>query len=281
MERLRRLEQLLREAGAVTFGVARAERVAEEEWSRFSAWLGKGFHAGMDYMERHADIRRDPRLLLEGAKSIVSIAYNYRQPNPYRGLATYALGRDYHKVLRRRLKPVVREMKENFGGEWRICIDSAPIFERYWALKAGIGYRSPVHGNVVVPGTGSMVFLAELITTLELPPSAAAAPPAQPLPQPYRCPTGALKADGTIDCHRCINYLTIEHAAPLTPSEREMTGEAFFGCDSCQKDCPENLGPYPGVIPEFLPLEGLEEFLRGEGGRFALPESPMARRFRK
>ena len=127
MEANDRLFTLLRESGAVAFGVAEAEPVPDEEWERFSSWISQGRHAGMTYMENYPEIRRDPRNLLEGAKSIVSVAYNYRQPNHVSGVATYALGEDYHKVLRKRLKTVVMAMKDEFGGQWRICVDSAPI----------------------------------------------------------------------------------------------------------------------------------------------------------
>lgn len=280
-----KLAALLKENGAVAFGSAPAQPVDEKDWTRFQRWLDKGYHAGMAYMENYPEIRRDPRRLLEGAKTVVSMAFNYRQPNPFQSIATYALGCDYHKVLRRRLKRVVKELPDEFGGQWRICIDSAPILERYWALKCGIGFRSPVHGNIVVPGVGSMVFLAELITTLEcdlkgtvssdnvVETSAAYERDARS----DVCPTGALQSDGTVDSNRCINYLTIEKREPLSDEEREMCGNAVFGCDICQRVCRENKSPYPGVLPEFTPMPGLEDFLKGEKGEFELKDSPLAR----
>ena len=104
------LAPLLEVEGAVAFGVCKAEEVEADEWERFENWLARGWNAGMAYMERHKELRRDPRLLLEGARSIVSIAFNYRQPNPFPEIATYALGEDYHKALRRRLRRVVSSM---------------------------------------------------------------------------------------------------------------------------------------------------------------------------
>lgn len=287
MEENDELARLLMKSGAVAYGVAEACPVEDGEWSRFEAWLDAGYHAGMEYMERYPDLRRDPRLLLPGAKSLVSVAYNYRQENPIKGVATYALGQDYHKVLRRRLHSVVREMKAIAGGEWRICIDSAPVLERYWAVKTGVGTRSEVHGNIVVEGAGSMVFLAELITTRILKEkgvnfiakSLENSPKSTPDEFQGRavCPTGALKEGGVIDSRRCINYLTIEHRAPLTVEERNMVGEAVFGCDICQRACRENRGPSPSVLEEFKTMPGLKEFLEGHPGDFDLNSSPLKR----
>lgn len=283
MRAIELLDTLIEASGAVAFGIAKAEPVEETEWSRFEEWLAKGFHGGMGYMENYPDIRRDPRKLMVGAHSVISTAYNYRQPNPFRGIATYALGEDYHKAIRRRLKAVVGKMKETFGGEWRICIDSAPILERYWARKAGVGKRSETHGNIVVEGIGSMVFLAEIITTLELPEISRhyAEKPQQPEDsgqQRQCCPTGALQPGGTVDARRCINYLTIEKRESLTDEERRLTAEVFFGCDLCQRTCLENQGIDPPLLPEFRPLAGLGEFMEGKPSEFDISKSPMKRR---
>lgn len=283
-----RLSSLLEESGAVAFGAAEAKPVEDSDWRRFQSWLESGFHAGMAYMENYPEIRRDPRMLLQDASTVISIAYNYRQPNPYRGVATYALGRDYHKVLRRLLKGVVRRISEEFGGAWRICIDSAPILERYWAERCGVGRRSDVHGNIIVPGVGSMVFLAELITThrienLSFQKYVASAAERQGCDGPALCPTGALQPGGMVDSRRCINYLTIEKREELSPEEELLRGDAVFGCDICQRACRENRGECIEVMPEFKPLPGLGEFLRGESSGFDLQVSPLSRsrRFRR
>lgn len=285
MAPLLRLRDLLREAGACAYGISLAGVVPTEEWRIFTDWINRGYHAGMKYMENHLELRRDPRLLLDGAKSVISVAYNYRQPNPIKGLATYALGEDYHKALRRRLKAVVRVMRDEFGEEWRICIDSAPVLERYWAMRSGMGRRSPIHGNIIVPGIGSMVFLAEILTTLELPEvseSFAGAVKTNIEPKVSEkgiCPTGALLPGGRIDARKCINYLTIECREELAKEENAWLGKAVFGCDVCQKSCAENRGPYPPLIPEFRPLPGLETFLRGANEGFDLSRSPLKRGF--
>lgn len=277
-----KLHLLLKENGAVAFGAAPACEVDPQDWERFQRWIAEGRHAGMTYMENYPAIRRNPALLLEGARTVISIAFNYRQHNPIKGLATYALGHDYHKVLGKRLKNVVREMRDEFEGEWRVCIDSAPILERYWAMKCRVGYRSTRHGNIVVPGVGSMVFLAELITTL--PPEMF--PNRNPLPESYPedceqgkqvCPTGALMPGGMVDARRCINYLTIEKREPLTSQERQMVGEVIFGCDICQRSCRYNRDNNPEVLPEFSPMDGLEDFLKGRNPEFPLSQSPLKR----
>lgn len=282
----RRLAELLRLEGAVAVGFAKAGEVDAREWRRFEEWLSAGYCAGMDYMKRHRDLRRDPRLLLPDARFVVSIAFNYRQPNPWKGVATYALGQDYHKVLRKRLKRVVRSMREEAGGNWRICIDSAPVLERYWALKSGIGIRSKLNGNVVVPGYGSMVFLAELLTDLDLGEECL---PAVGYPGDETdgdvsnrvCPTGALLSDGCIDARRCINYLTIEHPEELTGEQHKMVGPALFGCDICQLAASSNRGEYREIIPEFRPLAELPEIVSrlGEGRFSEIPSvSPISRK---
>lgn len=281
------LERLLHEEGALAFGVTGAEAVEDSEWEKFEKWIARGDHAGMHYMENYPEIRRDPRLLLKGAKSIISIAYNYRSPNPLEGIvANYALGEDYHKVLRKRLKRVVRKMLEKFGGEWRICIDSAPILERYWAVKSGLGLRNAIHGNIMVEGAGSMVFLAEIITTLQLDPmvrnlmASRVCTGTTESDLIYSCPTGALQQGGTVNSRKCINYLTIEKKGEMTPEEKKLVGKAFFGCDRCLRKSPENMGEYPGTIPEFSPLPGLKEYIEGKTVDFPLSKSPLKRKDR-
>lgn len=274
------LASLLEREGAVAYGIAEAAPVEEKEWQRFLDWLDKGMNAGMTYMRNHAEIRRDPRMLLPGAIRVVSIAFNYRQPNPYPGLATYAMGEDYHKVLRRRLKRVVRELKGEFGGAWRICIDSAPVLERYWAVKAGVGVRSNVHGNVIVPGVGSMVFLAELVTTVPLNlenRNFITAEMSMDTGGSPHCPTGALLPGGMVNARKCINYLTIEHRESLSEEQKKLVGDAIFGCDVCQRGCVENRGRYIPVLQELMPLEGLDGFIKGNPEGFPIEKSPMKR----
>ena len=295
-----KLSLLLELSGACAFGTAPAAEVPEEEWRLFEAWLEAGMHAGMTYMERHKELRRDPRLLLEGAKTVISTAFNYRQPNPYPAIATYALGEDYHIVIRKRLKSVVRCLKEEFGGEYRICVDSAPITERYWAQKCGVGSRSPVSGTIMVPTVGSMVFLAEILTTLDIPhfnstpynkyesESAVSEKNGSAGVSP-KCPAGALLHGGTVDARRCVNYLTIEHQGEFTPEQLKLLDTPgvkgkVFGCDVCQLACPSNSSAPIPVISEFQPLTELPDYIEvlksGSPAPPGMKKSPLYRKIR-
>ncbi len=264
MDDFRPIRELILQTGAAACGVAKAEPVPDAQTESYSRWLEEGHQAGMAYMERYPDIRRDPRLLLEGAQSVISIAFSYRQPDgshreglPY--VASYALGDDYHDVLRHRLQPVTEALKAMYGAESRICIDSAPIHERYWAVRCGIGERT-ASGAIYVPGAGTEVFLAEIITTQAF---ETAERPSNVIRQGCAgcgkcrqiCPGKAIMADGGIDSRRCINYLTIEHRGDFTDEQRQIlasTGsQTLFGCDRCLRVCPLNRHRPPTPLEEF------------------------------
>lgn len=247
--------QKLRQAGACAAGFAAAEPLSEPENAVFDSWLAAGRHAGMDYMERYADIRRDPRLLLDGASSVISAAFAYTSNSHHSPLfADYALGLDYHTVLRRVLKPVARFMEEAVpGSKTRICVDTAPIRERVWAVRAGVGYIG-LNNLLIVPGVGSGVFLAEILWT-------ASAGPSAPLAQTRcnacgaclkACPEGALGPDGTLDAYRCRSYLTIEHRGSL-PRAIDLADAKIYGCDICRHACPEGCQGEPTVLSDFDP----------------------------
>ena len=256
------IRKLLLDAGACAVGFSKAGEVDSGEWSRFESWLMQGRHAGMEYMRDHAAIRRDPRLLLDGAHTVISIAFNYRgESTPRSPIAAYALGDDYHDVLRNLLRQCLEHFPKEAG--YRICIDSAPILERYWARKAGIGIIGD-NGALIVPGAGSMVFLAEIITTLELEPDMEWTRGCGSCGACRRsCPTGALSFSGdAIDCNRCLSYLTIEHRGDWTEQVHldALTAASskgrtpLFGCDRCLAVCPHNRGKVraatiPGLSP--------------------------------
>ena len=269
------INSILEQSGAVAVGFAKAAPVEESAWKDFLDWIGKRGHAGMGYMENHSAIRRDPRLLLESAKSIISLAFPFKPPQfrekDKEMIACYAYGLDYHDVIRKRLNRAVEEMRESFGGEYRICVDSAPIMERYWAVKAGIG-KIGANGAVIVPGHGNMVFLAEIVTTLDIDCSG------NPLKldNDYRhclhcgecigeCPASALLTDGTVESSRCLSYLTIEHRGEWTEPEaiETMNTDAgknlIFGCDLCLRNCPLNYDTPSTAIHEFLPSREVME----------------------
>lgn len=264
------IKKTLFDAGAVAVGFAKAEPVEFKVREAYERWLQSRHHAGMEYMERHKDVRYDPRLLLNGAKTLISMAFSYcsdlhRNPSlPH--ISSYAFLPDYHKWIRKLIrKSGIGNLLGEEHKDWRICIDSAPVLERYWAAKAGIAIIGR-NGSAIIPGCGCKVFLAEIVCRQELMPDL-------PLPQVCgdcmkcisSCPTGALAAkDGTVDCNVCISYLTIEHKGEwLDPRHRNaMSTEAgrttLFGCDRCVESCPYNKDT-PRALVE--PLEFIESYV--------------------
>ncbi|MCU0318527.1 MAG: tRNA epoxyqueuosine(34) reductase QueG [Flavobacteriales bacterium] len=245
------------ELGFLACGVARAGFL-EEEAPRLEQWLRQGKQGTMAYMERHFDLRLDPTKLVPGARSVISLAYNYftppQQVDPEAPkLSTYAYGRDYHKVVKKRLKPLVAFIEEQFGAvDMRAFVDSAPVLEKAWAERAGIGWRGK-HTNVIRQGAGSFFFLCELITDLELEPDAPATDHCGTCRRCIdACPTEAITPYG-VDGSRCISHLTIELKGAI-PEEftGKMAGWAF-GCDICQQVCPWNRFSTPHTEPEFSP----------------------------
>lgn len=252
-------------AGATAVGFAVAEKIPDEEWNRFRSWLNNGCNAGMDYMNNYPDIRRNPTLLLSGAKTVISLAFSFaipRQRNNLDGIiASYAYFPDYHKSIRKILKDTLREL---FAGQtdisWRICIDSAPVLERYWAVRSGIGFRGD-NGMIIVPGVGNRIFLAEILINIPIEPDA-------PLDKDCghcakcldSCPGKALGDGGTVDCHRCISYLTIEHHGQWDDTGKAVMNtpqgkNTIFGCEKCIEVCPWNntdsispLHPLPEIL---------------------------------
>jgi epoxyqueuosine reductase len=245
------------ELGFLACGVARAGFL-EQEAPRLEQWLRQGKHGTMAYMERHFDLRLDPTKLVPGARSVISLAYNYFTP-PQQveadapKLSTYAYGRDYHKVVKKRLKPLIAFIGEQFGAvELRAFVDSAPVLEKAWAERSGIGWRGK-HTNVIRQGAGSWFFLCELITDLDLAPDAPATDHCGTCRRCIdACPTEAITPYG-VDGSRCISHLTIELKGAI-PEEfaGKMAGWAF-GCDICQQVCPWNRFATPHAEPEFAP----------------------------
>lgn len=236
--------------GAVAVGWSAAEPVSREARRQYLQYLADGRFATMDYMGRHLSVRFDPRELLPGARTVISFAFSYA-PAARRDdnlIALYAYGRDYHKELPGRLRPLCRYLQQTYGAATRICVDSAPVMERYWAQRSGLG-NCGRNGALIVPGAGSLCFLAEVITDAVVERSPAT---------PQRlctgcsrcvaaCPTGALSADG-FHAGRCLSYLTIEHRGPWPV---EVEDAPLFGCDACLRACPFNHGTPPSEISAF------------------------------
>ncbi len=234
-----------------------------EEWRRrqWEHYLAHGHHAGMDYLENHLDKRLDPRLLVDGAKTVVSLALNYYQGDACTfgsyEFARYAVGRDYHEVVKERLLALLNYIKEMSGNqvEGRAFCDTAPVDEHYWAWRCGLGWLGR-NTQLIVPHAGSHFFLGELILT--------AACDAYDVPQTSHCgqcqrcinacPTGALSADDGLDARRCLSYLTIEHRGPF-PSELPAPplGNCIYGCDRCIAACPHNHKAPITSVSDFFP----------------------------
>ena len=230
--------------GAYACGVVRAMPVAAEAVARYEEWLADGNAGNMDYLGHYGEVRRDPRLLLdgEGARTLIVTLFAYQDNvHPAEGvpyIAHYALGQDYHDVLRRRLKTVIGQLRPRFGGKWRVCVDSAPLMERYWAARAGLGVIGD-NGCLIVPGVGANFFIATIVTTAQMPTDDPVEGTSHCLGCGRcvrECPTGALRGDGSVDARRCISYLTIESHDDI-PADIPM-GNTLYGCDVCRRACP-------------------------------------------
>jgi epoxyqueuosine reductase len=243
-----RIKALALELGFARAGVAAAGAL-DHEADRLREWLAAGHHGSMEYMQRTAEVRANPcdARMLPSARSVLMLAAPYARaehtaagPEPGR-VARYAQGRDYHNALQSRLRKIARVLREA-GYATRAAVDTMPVLERAWAQRAGIGFIGK-NSCLIVPGLGSHVFLAAIVTSAELAPD-----------EPMRercgecrlcldaCPTRAFVGPRWLDARRCIAYLTIEHRGPIAEELREGIGDWLFGCDACQDVCPWNRG---------------------------------------
>lgn len=276
---------------------------ADTEAEYFDRWIAEGCHAGMKYMENYRDIRLNPAGLVEGARSVISVALNYypavkQSPDAPR-ISYYAYGKDYHIVLKEKLRqlwqyiteeiPLIQAAEAIFSPlerqqgvchsstipAARLFTDSAPLLERYWAWRAGLGWIGK-NTNLIIPGKGSFFFLGEIVTALELD---------YDTPRPSRCgscrrcldacPTAALEAPRRLNASKCLSYLTIEHKGDIPPEQASRLGNRLYGCDTCQEACPWNRFARPTAEAAFAPSadflsfkkEDMEEFSRDDYNR--------------
>lgn len=252
-------------------GIAKAGFL-EEEAPKLEAWLNKNFHGQMSYMANHFDKRLDPTKLVEGAKSVISLIYNYfpgkRLPEDAEDLkiAKYAYGQDYHLVVKDRLKTLMENLRKEIGEiGGRAFVDSAPVMERQWAQKSGLGWLGK-NSLLLNRDMGSFFFLAELIVDVEISPD-------PPMVKDYcgtctrcidACPTDAIVADGVVDASKCISYLTIELKENIPAEFKGKMENWIFGCDICQDVCPWNRFSRPHREPLFEPSPDLANMVKRE-----------------
>jgi epoxyqueuosine reductase len=250
-------------------GIARAEFL-EEEAPRLEAWLAQGMQGQMHYMNNHFDKRLDPTKLVEGARSVVTLLYNYYPEqdlgrNDHYKISKYAYGQDYHFVIKDKLRTLLQELQEEIGDiHGRVFVDSAPVMERAWAQRSGVGWVGK-NSLLLTKQRGSFFFLAELITDLEL---ATDGPVKDYCGTCTRCidacPTDAIVAPYVVDGSKCISYYTIELKEEIPQEVQGKFENWIFGCDICQDVCPWNRHARPHQESAFSPHPELEHMDKGD-----------------
>lgn len=262
----RNIKQFARSLGFDYCGIAQAKRL-DEDARKLEQWLTKGFHGGMKYMENYFDLRVDPTRLMPGAKSVITLLLNYfpsaNQKQRAPKISKYAFGRDYHEVIKTKLNDLIGLIKLNIGAiHGRGFVDSAPVLERTWAQKSGLGWVGK-NGNLIHKKSGSFFFIATLIVDIELEYD-------DPLVHDYcgtctkcieACPTEAILENKVVDGSKCISYFTIELKDALIPSSmKNKFDDWMFGCDVCQDVCPWNRFAKPTSEIEFNPIPQILNF---------------------
>jgi epoxyqueuosine reductase len=253
--------------GFTAVGFSKAERLETEE-QRLEQWLSEGRHGEMGYLERNFDKRLDPTLLVPGTKTVISLLYNHfteqRQEDPEAPrISSYAFGEDYHYVVKWKLKELLKWMRRDWGNiEGRAFVDSAPIMERAWAARSGLGWIGK-HGLMLNKEGGSHFFLGELLVDLDLPADGAVTDHCGTCTRCIdACPTGAIIRPQVLDGSKCISYFTIELRDALPEPMAGRFENWMFGCDICQEVCPWNRHATPHNEPAFAPKPELLRMTR-------------------
>lgn len=293
--------------GFFACGIARAEPVDAETAAAVRGWISKGSQATMDYMANYTEKRLNPCLLVPGTKSIVSLAMNYApaqtMPETEYQLAAYAYGQDYHDVMKAKLRqlaaliankfegesdsevgendgnstaittPKTNETSEEPAGEIRVFVDTAPVLERYWAQRAGLGWIGKNH-QLIIPRAGSMFFLGEIFLPYEF--------DSYDSPIPSRCgncrrcieacPTCAITDEWGFDSEKCLSYQLIENRGELSEQAKQSMGTTIYGCDRCQTACPWNKFATPNTTPEFQPKSELLAMTKADWHNLTIDE---------
>ena len=286
----RLIKQMANTAGFDYCGIAKAQ-VLDEDARRLENWLKADLHGGMKYMENYFDLRIDPSKLVPGAKSVITLLKNYYPSAPVSDkelkISKYALGKDYHEVIKDRLKNMIAELQTNIGSfNGRGFVDSAPVLERAWAQKSGLGWIGR-NGNLITKSNGSFFFIATLIVDIKL---AYDDPFAKDFCGSCKrcieaCPTEAILPNKTINGSKCISYFTIELKDEIIPSEMKGKFDNWmFGCDICQDVCPWNRFSMPNHEEAFTPIPEVLNFtthdweaLSEEAFKKIFKQSPLSR----
>lgn len=265
--------------GFSSCGVARADRISAAEETKLRRWLDADGYADMAYMANNVDKRVDPRLLMDGLKSIVCVAMNYaparRMPEGELQFAAYALGKDYHDIVKARLHALAARLGVD---NYRAFCDSAPVLERYWAVQAGLGWVGRNH-QLIIPQAGSMFFLGELFLDVETEydsPVASRCGSCRACID--ACPTQAIRLDtaegqgSVFNAALCLSYQTIENRGEIAPELARKMGDTVYGCDRCQAACPWNRFAKPTSEPLLQPRDELIGMTRERWNRLTVDE---------
>lgn len=263
------VKQIAQRLGFLACGISKASFL-EEEAPRLEMWLSQNYQGEMGYMARNFDKRLDPRKLVPGAKSVVSLLYNYypdvsQLDGDAPKLARYAYGKDYHGVIKDKLFEFMHEIQTEIGAvEGRVFVDSAPVLEKAWAAKSGLGWVGK-NTNLIRKQNGSFFFIAELIIDLELTPDGAVTDHCGSCTACLdACPTDAFVAPYQMDATKCISYFTIELKDAIPTEVKGKFDNWAFGCDICQEVCPWNRFSTPHNEPQFEPKPELMQLSKND-----------------
>ncbi len=261
------IKEISKKLGFSSFGISKARFLKEEE-RKFEEWLKSGYQGKMSYLEKNFDKRLDPTKLVPGAKSVISLSYNYypstklRESNNFI-ISKYAYGKDYHYVIKKKLKEFLLKIKEKYGDfEGRVFVDSAPVHERAWAKLSGLGWIGK-NSLLINKRMGSYFFLAEIICDLKLDYDNEVSDHCGKCTKCIdACPTDAIREAQVIDANKCISYLTIENKENIPAEFNKQLNDFIFGCDICQDVCPWNRFSQPHNEKQFNPKSELIEFTK-------------------
>jgi epoxyqueuosine reductase len=279
-----RIKAEARKLGFDDCGISRAGYLAEDS-IRLLLWLRENYHGRMSYMENHFEKRVNPVKLVENGRSVISVIMNYyplrQQQDPAAPvIAKYAYGEDYHEVVRRRLYKLLQFINSEIAlVNGRAFVDSAPVLDRAWAAKSGLGWIGK-NANLISPRFGSFFFIGSLIVDIPLHSDKSIDDLCGDCDRCIRaCPTQAIVAPRMLDARRCISYLTIENKQEIDPEYHDKFKNQVFGCDICQDVCPWNRKTVAHKVKEFEPLPGVLEMKRKEW--YQMDEQQFAAIFNK